>query len=43
MRKNLNKMYDAFLFMPVIEEAINKQKKNTTTIVVSMQTVTKVR
>lgn len=34
MRKNLNKMYDA-LFMPVIEEAINKQKKNTTTIVMS--------
>ena len=34
MRKNLNKMYDA-TFMPVIEEAIIKQKKNTTTIVVS--------
>lgn len=34
MRKNLNKLYDA-TFMPVIEEAIIKQKKNTTTIVVS--------
>lgn len=34
MKKNLNKMYDA-MFMPVIEEAFIKQKKNTTTIVIS--------
>lgn len=34
MKKNLNKLYDA-LFMPVIKEAINKQKKNTITIVMS--------
>ena len=34
MKKNLNKLYDA-TFMPVIEEAIKKQKKNTITIVMS--------
>ena len=34
MEKKLNKIYDA-MFMPVIEEAIIKQKKNTTTIAIS--------
>ena len=34
MKKNLNKMYDA-MFMPLLKEAINNQKKNTITIVMS--------
>lgn len=34
MKKNFNKMCDA-MFMPLIKEAINKQKKSTITIVMT--------